>query len=599
MTMQSKINHNTLSKSSFKIAQSCPTKLYYKKNGYPSANDENEYLEFLAEGGYAVGTMAKLYYPDGIEIETSLGTEAAINRTQELLTHDNVVIFEAMLYSNRKLVAIDILEKVGNHFNLIEVKSKGIKEDLKMGNQWQEHVEDITFQKITLQECFPESIIDSFLFVPNKDKETEIDNLYSQFKIEKNNSSSNFQNFDVNFKGNSVQIVNDNLLIKFNLNDKVEANEPQVTEAANQYIAQLISGEKPITPISKECFKCEYTTQKNNGVSGYDECWSEIDTPEHHIKYLYQLGRLKLGTENLANKLINENKVSLSDIPFEALTMSYKKRQKLQINNTLAGTEWHSDEMSDFMELAPYPHHFIDFETITTAIPFHKGMRPYEMIAFQWSCHTIESEGAEPFHSEWLNREPSYPEFRFAESLYEQIGNTDGTIFTWGIHENTVLRNIHNRMVEQGYDNQNLINWLNRIVTFDKDNLGKLFDMNVFTLAHYFHPKMKGKTSIKLVLPSVLSATTSNNIEYWLINFETDLNLLTKSSQGEIENPYKNLPTINDIDISEGTGAMRGYTEMLYGEDIKRTEYKKALLRYCKLDTLAMVIIWEHWKSIT
>jgi len=302
------------------------------------------------------------------------------------------------------------------------------------------------------------------------------------------------------------------------------------------------------------------------------------------------LGRVKLGTENLANKLIEENKVSLSDIPFEALTMSYKTRQKIQINNTLADTEWTNENMGGFMSLAPYPHHFIDFETITTALPFHKGMKPYEMIAFQWSCHTIESPGAEPVHNEWLNTEPSYPDFRFAESLYEQIGNTEGTIFAWATHENTVLRGIHNRMVAQGYHNTDLINWLYKIVKFDKDNLGEIFDMNTFTLEHYFHSIMKGKTSIKYVLPAVLAATESSRIEKWLREFSPDINLLSRDSSGIIENPYKNLPKDNGINVSEGTAAMRGYTELLYGDDRQKLAYESALLRYCKLDTLAMVI---------
>jgi hypothetical protein len=45
-----------LTKSDFKIARTCPTKLYYKKLRYPSLMDDNPYLEFLADGGYMVET---------------------------------------------------------------------------------------------------------------------------------------------------------------------------------------------------------------------------------------------------------------------------------------------------------------------------------------------------------------------------------------------------------------------------------------------------------------------------------------------------------------------------------------------------------------
>jgi len=57
-----------LSKSDFKVAGTCPTKLYYRKLGYPSTNHENPYLEFLADGGYMVEAIAKLMFPEGREI---------------------------------------------------------------------------------------------------------------------------------------------------------------------------------------------------------------------------------------------------------------------------------------------------------------------------------------------------------------------------------------------------------------------------------------------------------------------------------------------------------------------------------------------------
>ena len=79
-----------LSKSDFKVARSCPTKLYYKKNGYPSANDGNEYMEYLAEGGYAVGKLATLHFPEGIRIQNELGLESAIAQTKEELQFSQV-----------------------------------------------------------------------------------------------------------------------------------------------------------------------------------------------------------------------------------------------------------------------------------------------------------------------------------------------------------------------------------------------------------------------------------------------------------------------------------------------------------------------------
>ena len=144
------------------------------------------------------------------------------------------------------------------------------------------------------------------------------------------------------------------------------------------------------------------------------------------------------------------------------------------------------------------------------------------------------------------------------------------------------------------------------VVKFDAKGTGTLVDMNKMALDYYFHPVMKGRTSIKVTLPAVLAANTSERTINWLENFEPELSILSKDENGVIENPYKNLPPIDLLEaaeaVNEGTGAMRAYEDMLFGlnknkEDIKQA-YAQALLRYCKLDTLAMVIIWEHWRNL-
>lgn len=65
-------NPRYLTKSRFKLAAECPTKLFYtgKDKVYRNLKQEDSFLAMLAEGGYQVGELAKLYYPDGIEIES-------------------------------------------------------------------------------------------------------------------------------------------------------------------------------------------------------------------------------------------------------------------------------------------------------------------------------------------------------------------------------------------------------------------------------------------------------------------------------------------------------------------------------------------------
>jgi hypothetical protein len=67
-------------------------------------------MELLAEGGYMVGKMAQLLYPEGIEIKTDKGTLAAIEQTQELLND-----FKISKCSNRaetEFAVLKCIEKV-------------------------------------------------------------------------------------------------------------------------------------------------------------------------------------------------------------------------------------------------------------------------------------------------------------------------------------------------------------------------------------------------------------------------------------------------------------------------------------------------------
>jgi hypothetical protein len=56
-----------------------------------------------------------------------------------------------------------------------------------------------------------------------------------------------------------------------------------------------------------------------------------------------------------------------------------------------------------------------------------------------------------------------------------------------------------------------------------------------------------------------------------------------------------------EIGVTDGVGAMRAYQDMLFGLNkdnlALRDSMRDALLAYCKLDTAAMVMIWEYWKQ--
>ena len=106
-----------LTKSRFKLATQCPTKLYYtdKPKVYANSSNEDTFLAMLADGGYQVGELAKTCFANGIEV-TELDHSIAEAKTNELLKSDKVTIFEAAVRFGDLFIRIDILKKDGNNF---------------------------------------------------------------------------------------------------------------------------------------------------------------------------------------------------------------------------------------------------------------------------------------------------------------------------------------------------------------------------------------------------------------------------------------------------------------------------------------------------
>ena len=633
----------TLSKSDFQLASTCEQKLIYKKRGYPTAGDSDGYMQMLSEGGYVVGKMATLLYEDGREISAET-TEDCVNQTRDWLDHTaQGILFEAAILSNQKLVRIDILEKTGNRLHLIEVKAKSFDStatEAKILEDIDEYIDDVAYQYMVLKEAYSDFEIECSLLMPDKSKATSIDGLAGWFRVLPNQKSTNETDLEIeelparqrpNFRRPQVEFIYENdpnretyiqrlrdegILSTLDITLKVSERQVEIAAMADRFL-EILNQENigKSAPLCKACKACEFNPS-NATPNGYLECWGDLGKTTPHIFDLYYGGNL--GNYMYLNELIDKRKVSLYDIEFERLKNAKGKltergqRQKLQIEYTRSGREWKSEDLPRIIKGFEYPLHFIDFETYTGAIPFHQGMRPYETIAFQWSCHTITEPGSAPVHSEWIHTGSEYPEpneypnIEFARTLMQQIGN-EGTPFMWASHENTVLRSILERMEAQSHPDLALRKWLTGMTHFasktkdrSRDRKGRLVDMNKLTAQYYFHPDMKGKTSIKKVLPAVWTAHPNlHDVEAFRDYAPTEF------EQGLID-PYETLVAVNpgpdwkDAEevIRGGTAAMRAYQRIRFDHalnDTDRQELRNQLLQYCKLDTMAMVIIAHHW----
>lgn len=598
-----------VSKTDFKAARECPTKLYYRKKKYPDLKKDDDFLQFLADGGFMVGKLAQLLFPDGIEI---LGRDhqAAIAKTREYLQQDNITLFEPAIYIDGMLIRADILIKRGNSFDLIEVKAKSIngdeckerdsggtacfwkKRDPGLASDWQPYLEDAAFQTLVLQRAFPSAEIRPFLMLCNKNQQTNIDNLLQQFELTHRKDEKGNEYSHVEFKGDVETLRQDHLLIQINVLPEVTFLLPEVKKATEAFVTSVMEDQKIQGPLSTECKTCEYHQpigQKEN--NGFLECWGSLGTVVPHLLELRKLGSIKAKGEKVANALFANRKASLYDIPESILGDGpdgiWRKRQ---IEHTKQNQEWISPDLRDVLKSHEYPLHFIDFETSRMALPYHKGMRPYGQVAFQWSCHTVHSPGEKPQHNEWINTKDTFPNIEFAQTLMKCLGR-DGTVFMWWPHELQVLNDIGAHIRKNELPLPELADWLDWMKE-------KLVDQCKIASDYYYHPDMKGSVSIKYVLPAVwTNQSTLHQVEY--------LRPYYKECDGKVLSPYEALEKIDIAEraevIEEGTGAMRAYQQMMYGlyrGDLATHAKWTALLRqYCALDTMAMIIIYKYWCS--
>ena len=241
----------------------------------------------------------------------------------------------------------------------------------------------------------------------------------------------------------------------------------------------------------------------------------------------------------------------------------------------------------------------------------------------------MEKDGTFTHQDEYINRvKGKFPNFDFVRTLMKALNQDQGTIFRFATHENTVLCQIRQQLLDSTDDipdRLELISFIESITKSVESSTTKwegprnMVDMCELVKKYYYHPLTKGSNSIKKVLPAILNESQflknkySKSIygrEIKSINFK-DFTWIQLSDQGFVIDPYKLLPPIfSDLDletmdsligegsIADGGAAMTAYARMQFTEmsEIESDRASKALLQYCELDTLAMVMIYEYWK---
>ena len=659
-----------LTKSRYKMAVECPTKLFYtgKSKEYADSSLDDPFLEALARGGFQVGALAKCYFPEGVEVfETD--HDKAVEETNRLLQSENVTIFEAAVRHENLFIRVDVLKKVGETLQVIEVKSKSFDPSLenpffdktapkknvkKLTSEFAPYLYDVAFQAFVCRQAFPSSSVSSYLMLPNKTSRTSIEGLNQLFLLK---DGANGRPRVIVKAGLKKEDLGDEILCKVNVDEPVSvihsgANAERGPEDRVNglgyaeeiaYLAKMYADDKQVaTKPGVHCKSCEFRAEAAGSLkSGFNECWQtgmKVKATDLVEPLVFDVWNFRK-----AEAMIDDGKYFVRDLAQEDIApapkagesgLSMSQRQWLQIEcSQKKQTTPFVDKKGLSSEMASWrwPLHHIDFETTMVAVPFNKGRRPYEVLAFQFSHHVMYEDGRIGHVDQFLSGERGrFPNFEFVRALKRSLEGDSGTIFRYAAHENTVLCQIHEQLRDSGErDAPELMEWIKTITTSGSSSKEKwdgprsMVDLCDLVKRYFYHPRTRGSNSIKQVLPAVLNESRALQDKYSKpiygksdgiksLNF-SKLAWIEMAADGSVKDPYGRLPSIyrdvsrnemdrlfGDDDLADGGAAMMTYAMMQFSEmsDQERSALSAALLRYCELDTFAMCLLVEYWQDV-
>ena len=287
----------------------------------------------------------------------------------------------------------------------------------------------------------------------------------------------------------------------------------------------------------------------------WDYCTRNLPKPSVFDVYGGKFGSKKADQFYFPSKLslYQDGKVSFDDIKDKLLG----RIQRMQVECTLDGTEYIDREgIRSFIDTLSYPLYFLDFETINDPIPQYDGTKSYQQVPFQYSLHIQESETSGYIHKEFLAPSDGRdPRRALAEQLCRDIPMDVCTLAYNKQFECERLKELANIFPDLA---KNLLNI--------RDNVKDLIDP--FEAGYYYVPAIGGSFSIKSVLPAL---------------FPNDPSLDYHNLTGGVQN---------------GNDAMTIFPKIKDMSPKDAKEAREALLRYCELDTWAMVKVLEKLKNI-
>lgn len=642
--------HST--KTRFALGLECPVKLRYLEDArFANVKASSAFLQALAEGGHQVGALAKCLFPDGIEI-VSADLETQLLETAELLARDEVVIFEATFRVGTLLVRADIVRKRGRRIDLLEVKAKsydsregeaqirgrsGIKADFK------QQLYDVAFQRHVLRQALPDAELHCHLVMPDKAAVCSEDGVAQRLVLRRTGPRCVHVDVDRSLRDGSVARE---LLYVLEVDaylDQLIAAETEMGGRgyafadAVQTLSEVAEGAEIAPRPGGHCKRCEYkatATELANGLrDGRLACWTTAfgSTADRFAAgTVFDLYRFQRSAELAAHNTVALTEVTQADLRYaeSADAISQSQRQWLQCQEaraTVSAAFLRDELIRGALARVEFPLHFIDFETATPAIPFHAGRRPYESLLFQFSHHRMEADGRMAHANEALCVSGEFPNLIVLRQLRQAVGDT-GSVIHWWTHEATILKHIKAQieaMTPAPPDAAELIGFIDGLIGAS-ERPSRLVDLGRHVVEKWaYFLGTEGSSSIKKVLPALLRAAPALQAKYGAPIYGGagpiasrnygDFVWVQRDSDGRVRDPYDLLngrfddPDLDSADeegegdaIADGGQAMVAYGLLLspgLSAD-QRGRLRRQLLRYCELDSLAMVLAWEGLQEL-
>ena len=342
-----------------------------------------------------------------------------------------------------------------------------------------------------------------------------------------------------------ILVRKDDLWYAFEVKGTNSVKPQHITDAAFQYYVMTRSG-LPLGDISIVHFNSSYVRRGDLDVqalftatSVLNDVIEQQDSVKENIEVLKAM---------LAAKVEPEIEVGTHCTnPYECPFIDHCWKDVAEEESEELSTEATVDTSSlqGFVSELKYPLYYFDFETAMYGIPPYNESSPWQALPFQYSLHQQQKPQSTCTHSEYIGDGKSDPREALILKLINDLG-TKGTILAWhASFEISCLKGLIRNFPQYEKPLQSIIH---RMVDLKIPFSKKWIDI----------PACKGSASIKVVLPVFIPE----------LSYE-------------------------DLDIQEGMTASFVYSQLQYQDEATQQTQQKQLLEYCKLDTFAMVRIFE------